>query len=87
VRYARIAEVYVRVDQAGQDVQTTGIDRLPAVRQRVIGADRHNPAFCDGNAALQRAFRGDDRSVLHHQICFHDILLLMFAGRSLLTAR
>ena len=57
VRYAGIAEVDVGVDQAGQDVQTGGVDDLLAVRQCVVGADSDDLAVGDGNAASQCRLR------------------------------
>ena len=60
------------VDQAGQDVQTGGVDHLLAVRQRVVGADSDDLSVGDGNAALDGGLGRDDRAVLHDQIRFHD---------------
>ena len=86
VRHAGIAEMDVGVDQAGQDVQAGGVDRLLAVRQRVVGADRDDLAVGNGNAALERGLGRDDRAVLHDQICFHDSPPCS-SWRSLVTAR
>src|SRR5262249_895422 len=72
VSYARITEVHVRVDETREDMEAARIDYPLAVRQRVAGADRHDLAICDGNAALQRGLRRDNRSILYDQIRFHE---------------
>jgi hypothetical protein len=75
VRHARIPEVDVGINQPGEDMESGRVDCLFPLRQRVVGTDRHDLAARDGNTALQRGFRCNDRSVLNDQICFHDILL------------
>ena len=66
--------MHVGIDQAGQDVQTGGIDCLLTFWQSVVCADCDDLAVIDGDAALERRLRGYDRPVLHDQICFHHIL-------------
>ena len=82
VRHAGIAEVHVRVDQAGQNMLPADVDDLLAVGQRVVGADRDDLAVGDGDAALKRCLRRDDLAVLYDQICLHDFLLTVFLERS-----
>ena len=76
MRHARIPEVDVGINQPREDMESGRVDCPLPLRQRVVGTDRHDLAASDGNTALQRGFRGNDRSVLHDQICFHDILLI-----------
>ena len=72
VRIARIAEVHVHIDRAGQHVHALGVERLARLRHRRVGTDRENQAVLDGDARLDDAVRrhhlaaADDEIGLHH---------------------
>ena len=63
VLQARLAEMHLAVDDAGQDVQAAAVDRRAGARRAEI-ADRGDAAAADADVAQARAVMVDDRAAL-----------------------
>ena len=81
VRQARIAEMHVRVDEAGENVLPFDVDHLRAIGQRVACADGDDLATRNRHASLEGLLRRDHVPVLDDQIRFHFVLPLLRCDR------
>jgi hypothetical protein len=68
VRIARVAEMHVHVDGAGQNVQAARIEGLARERHRLVGADRDDAAVLDRDAGCDHAVMRHHRAVADDEV-------------------
>ncbi len=68
VLVARLAEMHVAVDDAGQQVAALGIDGLGRRRHQVVGADRRDHAVADRQAGGHDALGRHDGTVANDEV-------------------
>ena len=75
VGHPRVAEMHVRIDEAGENMLSRQVYHRLALRQGLISSDGDEFAVGDRNPAAHRFLRGDHPAVLQNQIRRHENLL------------